>query len=351
MRCSLGVGGVLLLLTRCGADPLVCSTPKRRDSTGQSRRVGRDDRLSLPTQPMRLPGSREPSGAVALPHLGGILIVDDEPTESPSAGIHFVRVSGTRLTDLPVDLPDSWRGVGDDWEGATATEEHVYLLGSHARQSAIRSKICRFPKSAMIVEAQRVRMTGPLHCAGGWSQRDRILDVLNQAARRHGFQLPDRFETAHPKRGGLNIEGFSYDHRTGDFLLGLRSPLAEVGTKEYAILLAMRWHRGQPQFAHTGLIDLDGRGIRALLHEKGGSVLLSAGPPGKRGRFDLFRVRPMPNRPFVRGRPTQLTPQGARGARSWFKPEGLARYGKTLFLFNDTGDWPHGPATYWSWIY
>ncbi len=303
--------------------------------------------IAVPT-PRPLPGPREPSGAVALPKLGGLLVVDDEPKSSPSEGIHFLRVKGTRLVSLPVRLPPGQARLWDDLEGATATADHLYLLGSHAHRDAHRSQICRFPIHTIGATPTHLKIGGPIRCWGDHDQRRRLEQVLENAATHHGFRLPKGYRERRPKKGGLNLEGIHYDTAQKRLWLGLRSPLAQVGSKRYAVLLSapIPNHGDKIELTFGGLMDLEGRGIRALAPGPKGSLLISAGNVDKSGRFDLYWRKDIPSPPFRLGVPRRVTPRALAQAPGWFHPEALALFGDHLYLLSDSGEWPDTPAQY-----
>ncbi len=369
------LAGGLQLRSRCDLGPLGCTdhddhhdrgrrftaeTPpaKERRPAKATTKATTKANGNLRPRPRPLAGPREPSGAVALPTLGGLLVVDDEPKDSPSMGIHFLRVKGKRLVSLPVRLPPGQRRDWDDLEGATATADHVYLLGSHAHRDAQRSQLCRFPIHTTRVTPTQLVIRGPIHCWGGPGQRRRLEQVLDKAAGQHGFRLPKGYRNRRPKKGGLNLEGLHYDSTQKRLWLGLRSPLAEVGGKRYAIVLSARITAQGMDLKFGGLLDLNGRGIRALSPGpgpgpgtdpgRGQSLLIIAGGVGKAGRFDLYRIKALPNPPFrlaAPGRVTSLALALARFPRG-FHPEALAQYGDQLYIFSDSGQWPDDPAQY-----
>lgn len=309
-----------------------------------TRPSGREWTSSL--QPHELPGPREPSGAVALPDLGGILVVDDEPSDSPSEGIHFLRVTGDDLVPLPVRFTGEQRQRWDDWEGATSDGQRVYLLGSHAHRDARRSQICSFGLASTRATSTHLEIGVPIRCMGGTAQRRDMEQTLDRAARKHGFTLPDDWRHRRPKKGGLNIEGIHFHRPSRTFYLGLRSPLATVGGQSHAILLTMQPSTGQATIAFAGLVDLRDRGVRALGAGPDDSILISAGRVGKGGPFDLYVLRTVPPSPFRLKEPALLTPRGMNRQYAWFKPEALVLYSQDLFVFSDSGEWSQEPAHY-----
>ncbi len=65
-----------------------------------------------------------------LDDLGGVLVVDDEPTESPQRGLHFlVRAGDKRLRALPVVLSrEAAAYTWDDIEGVARDSTHLYWI-------------------------------------------------------------------------------------------------------------------------------------------------------------------------------------------------------------------------------
>ena len=301
----------------------------------------------LLSNPRVLEGAREPSGAVALPELGGLLVVDDEPYDGPSKGIFFVKYTRGGLVNLPVKLPKGLSIRWDDWEGATRMGGKIFMLASHAYNSSYRAKICHFPIKNLKVLPRSVKLSGPITCFGGLKHRRRILEVLEGASRRLGFPLPKRLIYRAPKRGGLDIEGFAYHLQHKLFYLGLRSPLASLGGREYAIMLSMGLTEAGPLLAFAGLLDLDGRGIRELAYLPGGALIISAGPAGEAGRFDLYKLEKLPAAPFRLSGLKLMTPDGFPTSGPRIKPEGLAVYQNRLVVFSDSGAWDDRPAHYY----
>lgn len=340
-----GTGSVVYGLVGSGAGGLLSSLAA---VVGSGRVLVGGARLHRQlSRPRRLSGAREPSGAVALPSLGGFLVVDDEPYCGRSKGIYFYRQRGSRLMRLPVVLPKGRRIEWDDWEGVAATSTRVFMLTSHCYNSAYRSKICHFPIGTTRVKGGRLHIGGPLVCVGGLKQRQRILDLLHEAARRVGFTMPKRIKYRGPKRGGLDLEAFMYSRRSRRFFIGLRGPLAAKGGRRYAIVLEMSWRVGRPRFRYAGLVDLGGRGLRSFTEAPGGGVLMSAGPVGRKGRFDLLLGPDFPRRAFVIGKTRLLTPHGFPVGDPRIKPEGLAFLGGWLLVTSDSGDWDDTAAHYY----
>lgn len=313
----------------------------------------RAKRVTKPTLVVRaLPGSREPSGAVALPEHKGILVVDDEPKEAPADGIFFYRAKQTTLTMVPVTLPDDtpkW----NDWEGATANRSHIYLLASHAKNKSSRCRICRFSRTSFRVSAKRATIGGPITCAGGKSQRARIIQLLKQAAKQHSFALPSEMEDRKAKQGGLDIEGIAWHQQTRSLLLGLRGPLATKQRKSYAITLRAQWKPNDKlAIQFHGLLDLGGKGVRDLSTIAPNRILIGAGPSGTGTTFALHML---PHTSVVaKGliKPTKkiklalpLLPD-----KRVFRLEALALLKGTLFLLSDDGSWDDETAHYTAWV-
>jgi hypothetical protein len=291
-----------------------------------------------------LPVSREPSAAVALPRHKGFLVLDDEPGDAPSGGMLFYRIHQGRLRSIPVKLPSlglRW----DDWEGATASKNTIYLMTSHSRASKSRCRLCRFPRKDVVSTAQSLHIPNTMECRGGRAQRALFVRVLKKAARKYGFTLPARFETLSAKNGGLDLEGIAWDRKHNALLLGLRGPLATFGHLRYAILLEARWDQQTFSVRFRSLLDLRGRGIRDLTTLPSGKILLSAGPMGYYGGFDLYTFSPQKavKQPVRRLTSSSFPPLRRRKP---FKPEALVWFSNRLFVLSDNGVWGGRPAHY-----
>ena len=96
-----------------------------------------------------------------------------------------------------------------------------------------------------------------------------------------------------PKRGGLNIEGLAM-HPSGGVMLGLRSPLgSEDGMRGPALLVHLAPVRAagasELEVREVLAVDLADRGVRSLARDGEGWLAL-AGPVGREGGFDLYRI-------------------------------------------------------------
>jgi len=297
------------------------------------------------SKPKLLQGSREPSGAVAIPEKGGIFVVDDEPKRGNSQGLFFYRVKGKTLQNLPFRIVPNQKRKWNDWEGATRDKTHIYLMTSHDKKKSKRSKICRFPIKKLTISSKEALLRGYLECSGGKKQRKRIIKLLKKAAYSIGFTLPRAFKKRHPKNGGLNFEAFHYNSQKDVFYIGLRSPLASLKGNKYAIVLSMKWYGGYPGFSFAGLLYLKDKGIRAMEGGAKGSIQVIAGPAGVSGSFALANIPGFPKSPFLLGLPKAFRKVQPSPKRRF---EAMVQYKGTWFLFSDDGNWDEQTPAHYS---
>lgn len=132
-----------------------------------------------------------------------------------------------------------------------------------------------------------------------------------------------------PKKGGLDIEGLAVDPKSGDLLLGLRSPV--TGGRAWIVALdnpssLLADPEASPSLSVRARLDLGGRGVRSLTwSETLGSFVVAAGPPGEDDLFGLYRWD-------GRGEPVPL-PHDLGSLR----PEGIEEIGGELLVISDDG--------------
>lgn len=309
------------------------------DSTPPSE-LSQSMRSLRPDSPFQgLEGSREPSGAVALPSKGGLLVVDDEPKRSPQGlGVFFYTLRQGRLQHRPLfQIPKQHR-AWDDWEGITRDATHVVLMTSHSKARRKRSQFCRFPLHALRVTSHHVALNALLECRGGKRQRTRIQKILMQASAQHGWKLDPSWLRLGAKQGGLDMEALAWRPQQNVFWIGLRAPLARQDGRHWAIVLEMRWGTHQLHFRYAGLLHLGGRGIRGWHITQNDQLLLSAGPVGSHGSFKLFGLKQLPQQTHFKIKHLEaLHPQIWPSYRP--QVEGLTIWGRDLILVRDTGHW------------
>jgi hypothetical protein len=99
------------------------------------------------------------------------------------------------------------------------------------------------------------------------------------------------------KDGGLSIEGLAFSADATELLIALRSPVAVCPAgKKAAVVLRMKnpeevlFRKAAARFEAPSLVDVDGRGIRAMEYwPERKTYLMIAGPPGEGGPFTLYR--------------------------------------------------------------
>jgi hypothetical protein len=224
-------------------------------------------------------GICDASAALVLP--GGVLAVADDET-------NLVALYRAGEGGAPLALLDATPvlGLADpedeaDLEGLALQGERVVLLASHGRKKAGKPAPDRLRLAAARLERGA---DGTFALVSDGHVYTGLVDVLVAAPALGGVDVAGAAARSPTQPGGLNIEGIT-ETGAGTLTIGLRSPLAPDGR---AVLVEL----GAPErmFAGTGagaapevrrvvLLDLGGRGVRALATDRDG-VLVAAGAWG-----------------------------------------------------------------------
>lgn len=158
-----------------------------------------------------------------------------------------------------------------DIEGATRYRGLAYWITSHGRASSGKYKAERLNFFATTLGDQQhpLRVTGAIY--------ENLIADLAADPRMRPFGLAAAAERAPKEAGGLNIEGLT-ERRAGGVWIGFRNPLPDNKALIVALLNPDGVIQGKAaEFGDPQLLDLGGRGIRALSWWQG-RYLIAAGP-------------------------------------------------------------------------
>jgi hypothetical protein len=220
--------------------------------------------------PIEFRGMCDASGAVALPG-GRLAVIDDEVNQL----VVYHDGGGEPLTRVPLDAVLGLRAGGPeaDLEGVAVLDGDLVLMASHGRKRSGKpapSRL-RLARARLLLDGDGVAL-GP---AGMVYTGLAEALIASPALAAYGL---DAAAARSPKEpGGLNVEGLT--GRGDDLLIGLRAPLFDgraliVRLTELDAMFA----GGEPTVAGHDLLDLGGRGVRAMSGEDDG-ILIAAGPP------------------------------------------------------------------------
>ena len=220
----------------------------------------------------------EPSGAVVLSD-GKVLLVEDERERT----LQLLEISkegnikelGTpKMSQI---IKRSLEQKVNDVEGVTTDgNAQVYLIASHSTNKKHKHKKAR---------EQIVRLT---YKDGRFSHFQHYHGLLKSLKKLH----PKLNSSSHKHKKEINIEGLAWDNNNKSLLIGLRSPLI----KGKAVVVSLKNpnaifdNKEQPKLARPILLDLKGKGIRAMSWDEGKQgYWIVAGSVGKRkGSFSLW---------------------------------------------------------------
>lgn len=207
---------------------------------------------------------------------GSVVVADDEENvlrvyDADRGGAPLVSVELSAILGLPTKVKKDGSTTSKelDLEAAARIGTEAYFLTSHGRDSRGRERPERLKFFAL-------RPSDSEHWALHGAVYEGLLDDLLEEPRLAPYGLADAAQLAPKSPGGLNIEGMS-PRAEGGAWLGFRNPLPEGRAlvmpflNPEAVVLGARAAFGDPQ-----LLDLGGRGVRALARFKSG-YLIAAG--------------------------------------------------------------------------
>lgn len=210
-------------------------------------------------------GMCDASGAVALSE-NVFVIADDEDnvlraydTQAPGAPLWMVDVSpALGLQGKPAKPGKAPKGAPEiDIEAATRVGDVALWLSSHGRSSSGKAK----PERLRLFGTSLPAQGSELQVVGAY---DKLLEDLFADSRLARFGLREASELAPKEKGGLNLEGMTR-RREGGVWIGFRNPIPDGKALLVPLLNPETVLKGSPaQFGDPRLLDLGGRGIRAL---------------------------------------------------------------------------------------
>jgi hypothetical protein len=242
-------------------------------------------------------GPFEPSGAIHLPGLEGVLFVDD----GRPGQVLLLPLSPAGEQSGPVEAIPFDGGVADP-EGITTDGIHVYVVGSQSRGRKGGPGLVRF---RMDVKTRRATDVQTMSGLDEWLAAN----------------VPELRAASKGRKGqALNIEGLAWDPRRGRLLLGLRAPLSGGA----ALLVPLKLRDASAPLRADNLqldggllrLDLGGSGVRSIEHDPAGGVfhVVGGGAEGA-GRFQLFTwAGEGPAVTAVYAFPQELRPEGVARA-------------------------------------
>jgi hypothetical protein len=230
-------------------------------------------------------GTCDASAAVSLRGTQKFVTASDEDS--------ILRVYDRRSPGLPVEavdvgpflrLPDSDDEV--DIEGAAQLGKQIYWIGSHGRDGDGREQ-----QSRQRLFATALRISGDAVTLAVEGTYTKLLKDLIGAPELAGLGLGEGASRAPKDPGGLSIEGLAPTPE-GDLLIGFRNPIPEA--KALIVRLSnpsalVRGDADRAVITRAALLDLGGRGIRAIEFVPPSSYLIVGGAFDATRNFRLFR--------------------------------------------------------------
>ncbi len=279
-----------------------------------------------------LSGICEASGA-ALGHDGVAWIVDDD-----QEGKVFRWLPGTLdVLALPLPQLDGKAPIKDPEGVAVAGDQSLWITGSHALSKSgklkRRSSVVRVDQKNDVINIQTAQRLRP-------KKGEDALRPLNAGLAAVCSRCTLQPSAASDREGeALNIEGMAIIEDGGPpgLYLGLRAPLIDHHALVFSLPPAALLEEASAAPVPVGsatLLDLGGRGVRALAPAKGGGMLIIGGPTkdGDKDRLGAVLYHWMPG-----GQPAILgtLPLGPSDAM----PEALISTDvRTAWILYDEGD-------------
>jgi hypothetical protein len=274
------------------------------------------------SEPVFYQGMCDASGAVSLDR-ELFVVADDEDNR--------LRVYHSKQPGPPVKIfdPSGFLRVDPkepeiDLEGAARIGDRVYWITSHGRNRSAKYRESRLRFFATDI----VRSGGSFELKPvGKYYSGLLLDVFNDP-RLAKFNLMHAATLAPKARGGFNIEGLSAT-LDGKLLIGFRNPIPQGKALIVPLLNPADAVNGKSlQLGDPILIDLGGRGVRAIALYEEKFVILAGAPDGS-GNAKLF---------FWNGGNSK--PEAINVDVTAFNPEAVAIYpgDKRLQIMSDDGE-------------
>lgn len=254
---------------------------------------------------------------------------------------YLLRIYDSRAPGAPIDridvtdfLDPSDRSKEPDIEGCAQVGNRMYWIGSHGRDKAADEQESRqrlFATEITIVSGRpRLRPIGTPY--------RRLLRDLAEAPELATFRLADAAALSPEAVGGLNIEGLAGTPE-GHLLVGFRNPIPQgralIARIQNPAEVIAGGHRAE--VTRGALLDLGGRGLRALEATASGDYYILAGSADDERNFAIFRWDGQSDTPsLLHDDPTLHA----------LNPEELLTFevggSPALMLFSDDGDAPAG---------
>ncbi len=227
--------------------------------------------------------------SAAIPGAGDTVVVADDENnllrvyDAKRGGAPLSTIDLSRLLGLPVRQRKDGTTVSRelDIEAAAQLGTEAYFITSHGRDSGGRLKAERLKFFALSVGAgEPWRLYGAVY--------ERLLDDLVGEPRLAPFRLAEASELPAKAAGGINIEGLTA-RSEGGLWIGFRNPVPQGRALVIPLLNPRDVALGKKaEFGEPLLLDLGGRGVRALASWRG-SYLIAAGAFDAAQRAALFR--------------------------------------------------------------
>jgi hypothetical protein len=232
-------------------------------------------------------GPFEPSGAVHLPGLEGVLFVDDgRPGQVLLLAISPSGEQAGAVESIPIgaDVPDP--------EGITTDGEYVYVVGSQSRGRQKGPGLARFRFDPKARKATGVEVLEDLDALLAGVPELRDGSPGEDKGKGKGKKGKGKGKGNTGEAEALNIEGLAWDPLRGRLLLGLRAPLADADAM--LVPLKLRDRRAPLRADNVGVepvmrLSLGGSGIRSIERDAAsGTFHVIGGGVVDAGQFRLY---------------------------------------------------------------
>jgi hypothetical protein len=207
------------------------------------------------------------------------VVADDEDNvlrayDSSAPGPPLWKVDVSNAIGIAPKPGKAERGAPEaDIEAATRIGALSFWMTSHGRNSSGKAK----PERLRLFAASVPQPDEPLVVTG--RAYEHLLDDLLAEPRLSRFGLREAAELPPKARGGLNLEGMTARYEGGVWI-GFRNPVPDGLALLVPLLNPEQVVRdARARFGEPRLLDLGGRGVRAISHRNGRYLILA-------GRFD-----------------------------------------------------------------
>jgi Protein of unknown function (DUF3616) len=268
---------------------------------------------------------------------GRVLVLNDEDQQQTLLRLFSIRKGGlpqktfrldTSSLALDQDEPDI------DLEAAAVLGQKLLLIGSHSRSRKAKPRVSR---QRLFAVRWPFRPQGDLVSVEGKVYKSLLTDLEGTWRTNHepGLATLNLDRELPPEEGGVSIEGMASTLQAG-LLIGFRSPVVSGKALVAHLQNPEDMLKGRAaHFASTTMLDLDGDGVRDIIRDGSGYLILS-GAVGSGKTFGLYRW-PGPGK---EARLLQRKPVSQLGVGKEGFPEALVRDPKSgdVLLFLDEGD-------------